>query len=329
MTTITATTAAAARPKRKRAQISYCEAIDSDEGAVQDEPIEIETEYHSDTDGTYGTRKVRRKETKLTPKKNKKDSQKPFPFLSLPAELRDQIYELAFCEPNGLTLVSATKSYRRIVCRGDIFSPDEDHYYGRRRRGKYRGRYRISGQSQSQSTEDEISKRQLVPNLLAVNKQIHAEGINFLYGQEIVLDDTMTLHQFLASIGDDNQKRLLELTIKGWGGGRGTHKAMNHCALTLLAGATNLKTLYLDCQIGWMRKPKELARQLYRDGHFFMEAFGKANGSKDAIVDVLELNDWNFDKNNYWSYRASQANLPEQEAFKTQFQQDLRSLLGR
>lgn len=236
------------------------------------------------------------------PKPKKAD--KPFPFLALPAELRDVIYELALVEPEGLTLVSKTKSYRRTIGRGVVYKTDASGY----------------------STQEIVEQSgDLVPNLLAVNKQIHAEAIGYLYQQPIILHDTMALHTFIAAIGT-NRLQLTDLVVRGWGCGRGAHKASNVAALTLLAGCTNLKSLDLDCNIGWSRTPKQLARQLYRDGHYFFEAYGAANGSKDAALKVLKVGKMNCSAR----WHSSSQDLSQDgkhSRFDAKFEEEMRKLL--
>ena len=196
-----------------------------------------------------------RKQARLARPRSSKPS-KPFPFLSLPAELRDYIYELALTDGDGISLVSKTKAFRRTIARS--------------RAALYNDEATVPAYNS------------FIPNLLAANKQIHSEGIGYLYQQRIVLEDTMALHTFLAAIGPTNRLRLSNVTVRSWGHGRGTHKAMNVAALTLLAGCTNLKVFNLDCRIGWLRTPRDLARQLYRDGHYFLEAYGVFSNSYSA-----------------------------------------------
>lgn len=208
-------------------------------------------------------------------------------------------------------MISKTKSFRRTVGRGLVYDTDFSYYRPRR--------------------ENIISERyqwnRLIPQLLAVSKQIHSEAVGYLYKQRIILEDTMALHTFLAAIGQLNQLILSNVVVKDWGCGRGTHKAMNVAALTSLATCTNLQKLHLDCKIGHQRTPKQLARQIFRDGHYFLEAFGATNGQKDAAVNVLELNDCNFDSRNWGWGRKSNNSLPEPEKFKSEFHEEMRKLL--
>lgn len=110
-----------------------------------------------------------------------------------------------------------------------------------------------------------------------------------MYKQPIVLEDTMALHNFLATIGQLNKLALTELIVKEWGHGNGINKAMNYTALTALSACNNLRKLYLDCAIdGYQQSPQKLAKRIYMDGHHFFDKYGAANGARDAAVDVLE-----------------------------------------
>ena len=164
---------------------------------------------------------------------------------------------------------------------------------------------------------------QLTPNLLAVNKQIHAEAVGYLYKQPVVLEDTVALHTFIAGIGPKNRLQLDDIVVKGWGTGRGTHKASNAASMTLLSTCTNLRKFTLNCHISWRRRdPRATARQLYRDGHHFLEGFGAANGRKDAALDVLVLSEWTSRENSMPEEREDKA-----EESKYEFQREMRKLL--
>lgn len=241
---------------------------------------------------------------------------KPFRFLDLPLELRYEIYELALVEPEGLTIVSKNKSFRKAVCRGLIYGAGTSYYCRRFRVGR----------------EDVISAKeewsQLIPNLLAVCKQIRSEASSYLYKQPIILEDTKALHTFLAAIGSSNRLILSHIVVKDWGWGRGAHKAMNPAALTALSTCVNLQKLHLDCEVGIRLTPKRLARQIFRDGHYFLEAYGAANGKNDAAIDVIELSDLNLESC-YWDRGGrSFVGMEDPEEFKNQFQGELRKLLS-
>ncbi|KAK4542477.1 hypothetical protein LTR36_006729 [Oleoguttula mirabilis] len=310
--------------KRKRAQVSYLDEDDELDGllGVDNDRNQDAEDESGDDDVTYGSRKrvkkaSSRKKAKTSCGSKAAKDQKPFSFMLLPPELRDQIYELALIDPNGISLVSKTKSYRRTVTRAAIPENDSRWYYGRRRRQPY--------SQSSQSTQTETAHNPLTPALLAVSKQIRSETLGYLYQQPIALEDTHALHSFLALIGS-NRSMVTDLTVKGWGTGRGTHHAMNFCAFPLLGLCTHLRTLFLDCSIGWHRNPQGLARQIFRDSHHFFEAYGAANGKKDAAVDLLELSDANYDLTRHGC--ARNVTLLEKDDFKEQFQAELRKLLG-
>lgn len=246
--------------------------------------------------------------TKKMMKKKKK--QEPFRFLDLTAELRNEIYELALVEPNGLTLLSRTKSSRRSVTRGAISIIENQYYYGKSRRCRW-----YSGSATSTEAHHD---RMLVPNLLAVNQQIREEASSYLYKQDIILEDTTALLQFIATIGPYNRQLVNHIVVRGWGGGKflaayttrtrvdladtleggGVTRGHNFSALTMLASCTNLDSLYFDCTIGhhWESKPlQKLAGQIYRDAHHFLEAYARVNGL-DSALKVIQFGDRQFAK---------------------------------
>lgn len=244
------------------------------------------------------------------PKKPKKVE--VFRFLDLPAELRDMIYEMTLSDANGLSIVSNQSGYRHIARRGPVY-PMEYYLRGWRRH------FRVTGERAYQQVSP-ISTR-FVPALLAVNKQINAEAINFLYGHDFAFSDSTALHSFLATIGICNQRRLTNVEVKSWGQ-TGAAKGNNHASLTLLAGATNLKSLTLACDVTvYSRKPSRIAARVFGDAHRFFEAYGAANGRKDAAVDILEL-----DESSFASY--GQTRVPDLEERVGRFKDGLRSLLG-
>jgi len=107
-------------------------------------------------------------------------------------------------DANGISLVSKLKGQRRTVRRGEVYDSDQYQYTWSRRRRHLK----------ANSQETAPKQTSLVPNLLAVNKQVHGEGVNYLYGQELYFEDTTALHHFLASIGMRNQPRLIDVTVK-------------------------------------------------------------------------------------------------------------------
>ena len=175
-------------------------------------------------------------------------------------------------------LVSKTKHYRRTVTRSNTNVLHKD---GRKRRY----RYHVASKG---PIIDPTPRPILTPNILLLNRAIYAETQPILYaGNCFALEDTAALHAFLAIIGPKNRATLTNLSIRGWGYTK-AHKALNHPAFTLLAGAVNLGRLHLDCQISWAG-PRRVARQLYRDGFHWLEAVGAAKGKYDAAVELIEI----------------------------------------
>jgi hypothetical protein len=263
---------------------------------------------------------VSQKPTKKTPPKKKiKTTTKPKPkkeksfrFLDLPAELRDMIYEMTLADVNGISIVGYQSEYRHVARRGPVYSME--HYL----RGWRRHR---RGNADRDGEQVSPIKTTFVPALLAVNKQINAEAINFLYGHDFTFADSAALHSFLATVGVDNQRRLAKIEVKSWGQS-GVAKGHNHASLTLLAGATNLKSLILACDVSvYSNKPARIAARVFGDAHRFLEAYGAANGRKDAAVDILEL-----DESSFASWGQSKVTNPEQTI--SHFKSCLRSLLG-
>lgn len=207
--------------------------------------------------------------TKPLPKRN------IFPFTSLPAELRNQIYALALTDANTIFLISKTKRYRRTVER---LSPG----------GKLLV-YRVDGFHFD--PPEPLKLPTLAPNLLLLNQAIYAETQPILYaGNTFAVEDTMAMHTFLATIGPKNRATISDLTIGGWGHTK-AHKALNYPAFAMLAGAVNLTRLNINCEIGWNYGPTRQARQLYRDGFRWFEAVGVEKGRFDAVLDVIKIED--------------------------------------
>jgi len=198
------------------------------------------------------------------------------------------IYEMTLTDINGVGIVAKSRGFRRTAGRGAVYSSSSYYRPGWSWR---RSRRRLKADSKSAV----LTETKFVPALLAVNKQINSEGINYLYGQDFVFEKTAALEQFLTAIGSRNQQRLISIELVSWST-TGVSKSANYSALTLLAGATNLQSLVFNCSLnGYDVHPESIALQIFRDGHHFMDAYGRANGSKDAVVDIIELHEDNFD----------------------------------
>lgn len=213
----------------------------------------------------------------------------------LPAELKNEIYALALIHPNGVYLVSKTKRYRYTVQMQPTRSPN--------------------------TTIATLSA--LTPNILLLNRAIHAETQPILYGgNTFALEDTKTLHAFLANIGHKNCATLTDITLLGWGTTR-TQTALNYPAFTLLVDAVKLQHLHLDCRIDW-GGAKSVAKQLYRNGIHWLEAVGVAKGRFDAAIEVIEISDCNFPD---YKYSRAAGDIPSPEERIEEFRAVLRKML--
>ena len=243
---------------------------------------------------------------------------KIFPFKELPPELKNKIYFAALTNgAEDVVLASKTRQYRRTVhfaTADDLQSPSR----------RYR---RLYAQSDTQNVT--LTKPSFVPNLLALNLEIHVEVYPILYGSNtFVMADTSALHAFCANIGIKNCAALKDVTIKGWGFSTG-HKAFNHPAITILFSAVNLERLHLECAIHGWGSMKQVARQFFRDGHHWLESVGTAKGRKDVAVDVLTLGEKNLKYVYGGAYRHVRHGAEARpEEMVEEFQLELRKMLG-
>ncbi|OCK79626.1 hypothetical protein K432DRAFT_354524 [Lepidopterella palustris CBS 459.81] len=285
--------------KRKRPQISYYEGdTDDDDWYKSDDSID-----------EFSPNKVR---PQPLPK------HKIFPFLSLPAELRNLIYGYALVDDFGVFLRSKTKHYRRTVERGisDGLAYSLSRYSRRRR--------------YLPQPMETIEPEFTLPSFLVLNRQIYTEALPILYSNKFILEDTTALHAFIANLTPTNRALLENITIRRWGCTK-SHKALNHPGLTMLVGCVNLKHLSFDCRIGLARGPKRIARQIYRDGFHWFEAVGTAKGKFDAAVELVDLCAENWQRaywqRAYWRREQDQFGQTADENLGI-FRDELRKLLS-
>nr|POF06922.1 hypothetical protein CFP56_31546 [Quercus suber] len=261
---------ATSRGKRKRAQVSYTTTYDEADNEdllweTDDDDSEYEN-YQKSSKRTFTLWKRAKKQKNATATEtNSYPAKQVFPFLRLPRELRDMIYEYALSD-DPVRLTTKQRAYRTIFLR----------YY--------------------RDAESECHHNRMSPSILAVNKQIHEEGVSFLYKSIFYMADTFTLHRFLTQIGPKNCKFLRWLNIRSLatcdtdtGSGRDMLSAFS-----LLASCINLETLCINAGYSLRKDMKFVARNIYRKGHCFIEAYGLARGRKDAAVDVIQL-EWKSD----------------------------------
>lgn len=226
---------------------------------------------------------------KATAKRNAKPKKKDiFPFLDLPPELRNTIYEYTLTDPDGMNIISKVQGHRRVVKRGSI---EKTTYRG------WRHHHR-----QVETKRDGSGRPPLRPVLLGVNRQINKEAATMLYGQTLHFEDTVALYHFLAQIGHANRLLVENVVLHAWGLS-GAQQNMNHPAFTMLAEAKSLQQLSIDCDIYYgystgVREMKKVASKLFRGAHPWFEAVGAARGSKDAALEILDLDGSNFGRVN-------------------------------
>lgn len=98
------------------------------------------------------------------------------------------------------------------------------------------------------------------------------------------------LEAFLDTIGSRNHAGLLNISIHCWI----TRKTTKSFDFALLRGATNLQRLYVhDVECGAIAPPA-LARSLRRHAAGFFDAYGEANGRKDAVAKIISVGWRNF-----------------------------------
>ncbi|KAJ4372726.1 hypothetical protein N0V86_008091 [Didymella sp. IMI 355093] len=280
--------------KRKRTQVNYrMEELDVDE-------IDVESEEEV----------VKAKKQRKTAASRPLPKRKIFPFLQLPAEIRNMIYSYALVDPSGAKFVAVQRNKRRCVER--VSSKTFSQISGSR---SYYQSSRINDDAEEQATE-------LGPSLLAVNKQIHREGCDFLYSNELVFADPIALYAFMINLGPGGSaSRIKTIRLKGWGYGR-TSKAYNNACFAVLVYAKNLEKLYIDCNVGWYRQPKSAAQQIYRDAFPWLEEVGRAKTKFDAALDVLEVSAESLGRN-HWNASQTPSDAQRREAFNDELRRNL------
>lgn len=210
--------------KRKRTTVDYREE------ELSDDDVEF-VGNGGDVMPTFKSKKQKTTAPKPLPKR------KIFPFLQLPAEIRNQIYKMCLTDPAGVYLRPTTKAFRRTVHR-----VSESTYRSPRSSASSslsaptkQGHTDGSAGTEQDSQEEEqdlpsVHTQTFVPALLAANKQIYQEGREILYGNDFYMGDTMTMHSFLVDIGARAASLLKCVTLIHWGEGRGVNKGQ--CSVT-------------------------------------------------------------------------------------------------
>nr|POF17964.1 hypothetical protein CFP56_13375 [Quercus suber] len=244
--------------KRKRAAVCYAE---NETRTGDDHHQKPASENHDSNE--YGKPKkettVKRKKAKRVKRsavlrERQQPVEKQFDFLGLPFELRRMIYGYALTDKEVKLEIRSSRS-RHTVRRA------------------------------SWSTVD-MSRNTISPALLAVNKQVHAEGVLFLYEQRFLLLDFKTTCRFLRQIGPTNRALLTDITIQDWG-----EHSQAYTGFAMLGSCVHLRSLFFSHPFHWIRDMDCLARFVYVVGHRFIVAYGEAKGREDAALDVIHVDE--------------------------------------
>ncbi|KAL9033348.1 MAG: hypothetical protein Q9180_005992, partial [Flavoplaca navasiana] len=300
-------------PKRARKETSYYPSESGSENEAEDDE-----EYNSEEETSLLSKKPKPSAADDAPKFLPK--KKIFPFMSLPAEIKNIIYEYALTSEYEIPLVFKLKGYRHTVTLGDptTFQDFRRRAYREDFDGPSCCRYYPPAR---------VSRPSLAPSVLALNHETHMQAQSILYSYNaFALEDPKALLAFCANIGPKNCAMLQEVNLKHFGK-TVVRRALCYPAFTALANAVNLQILNLDCSIRGC-DPILTARQFFRDGHNWLEAVGAKEGRRDAAVDRIELGPQNVSRSRYGV--PSMDDLTDEqksERVTTIFQTELRRLL--
>jgi hypothetical protein len=220
---------------------------------------------------------------------------------SLPAELRNQIYDLCLCDPDGVHIRSYQGRYRRMAV----------HCAPAQCKAQYGGRSWWGRQAQPDDPNATKKRYDLAPKLLAVSKQIYAEAAGMFYKQNFFIADTYALQAWLLRMGPTGAAKLHNLTIVSWSENRSHKSPVNLPAFTLLRDATSLEKVHIKAQMGWFSSGRRynqhppddekgdaeratlIGTKVYRDCFPWLEVLVRKGGLK-AMEDVLDVGEANI-----------------------------------
>ncbi|KAL1610323.1 hypothetical protein SLS60_001989 [Paraconiothyrium brasiliense] len=274
--------------------------------------------------------------------------------MSLPAELRNKIYEECLPSPTRLPenydgnkeaiwLCFKQRRYRRTVDyvpsldQCEIASMQYGDYSASRRAPTQRGHVvhhanNNDDNADSDVEEPEVDHRILGVNILSVSKQIYEEAAPMMYAQTLVFTDVNALVAFAATLSPRTAKLLRSIEIRSWQQTR-SRRSQGYNAMAMLAakGVTDLTSLFINCRMGYFRSyswrnnkretavPKRIARKVYRDCHLWLEIMGSVHGDLYKGIEVLKLSGEMFGSETSWD------DVKEED--KTVYKKELRRLL--
>ena len=175
---------------------------------------------------------------------------KSFPFMKLPKEVRNRIYNNYFA-PKGVV-------NSEIVIEGK------------------RANKEVYAKTYADGSKNRVA-------LLAACKEIYEEAVPILYDNNIKLESTSTLVDFLGQIPSTVRPRLTKVTIKNF------VKTTSRNAMNFLTESPNITSLHIENAIFTEGDPVKAAKAFDADSHKFLEAVGARKGDKTGGVDVLSF----------------------------------------
>ncbi|KAF4536385.1 Hydrolase [Lasiodiplodia theobromae] len=258
---------------RKRPRISYAPPPDdltnneaaADDATGHNAESESESESSEDEDEDF-TLKGRKRKKKSTKKKRgrvtKPKEPKPFRFMDLPAELRNAIYELALTHPEPMRLRDYDHTGRHAVRL-------TDSTFGRR---------------YAKSREKLPT---LIPNLLLLNKAIHAESGSILYQNKLVFYNCTAMWHFLQPLSQTTKSWIKKIALCDIRTGNIAKGYMAPAFQSLIA-LPNLQSLqFLDFDYWYFTWA--FAKMFLREAYYWIDAVGKAKGDRHAAIELLAV----------------------------------------
>lgn len=289
--------AAGRYPKRTRSQIKYCEL----------DPEESEGESEDDGDECPPPSK----RVKVSHSSKPRSKNKIFPFMDLPAELRNKIYHECLVSEQlddqgrpSFYFAASRRRYKYTVTRCTRANLAGLKYRGYRN-GLY-GFHSICNPEDDASKADDGAKS-LTTNLLATCKAVYNEAAPLLFQQRFIFHDSMALMNFMSGCTPQAASLIRHIEVLQWLQTR-SRKNVGFLATSMLAakGCTNLQSLVIAGSLGWFhsyswRRPDRareiydrVASKVYKDFYPWLETVGIEKGNLYEGVRVLDIEDVNW-----------------------------------
>ncbi|KAH0369284.1 hypothetical protein KCU65_g3397, partial [Aureobasidium melanogenum] len=182
----------------------------------------------------------------------------PFPFMELPAHVRNRILTL--------NLTPTTKG--RIELTTDTKS----------------GAVKAKEYSKEFKDKNFSTRTKHRAAVAILNKQLAVEARQILYNFKLRFDTTTTLLNFLSQIGDDARKAMSTITITNY------VKATAMPCMNMLADCRNLTKITIIGGVGVNSTPQKAAKNFFTESGRLLQAIvHTASGDKDAALNVVNF----------------------------------------